>query len=170
MLPFLGCSWLPLPPWNPKPVSLHDFLFGLFLAAAAALEPSSPFMIPFLGCSWLPRWNPSLSPFMIPFLGCSWLPLPPVSLHDSLSGLLLAVWLPLPPWKPSSSPFMIPFLGCSWLLLGCRSRLGTQSLSPFMIPFLGCSCLVFFLQIAGSYRGSYFSMAGLLIPEIAKWW
>ena len=26
-----------------------------------------------------------------------------------------------------------------------------------------------FPQIAGSYRGSYFSMTGLLIPEIAKW-
>ena len=29
-------------------------------------------------------------------------------------------------------------------------------------------CL-FFPQIAGSYRGSYFSMIGLLIPKIAKW-
>ena len=27
----------------------------------------------------------------------------------------------------------------------------------------------FFPQIAGSYRGSYFSMTGLLIPKIAKW-
>ena len=28
---------------------------------------------------------------------------------------------------------------------------------------------LFFPQIAGSYRGSYFSMTGLLIPKIAKW-
>ena len=29
--------------------------------------------------------------------------------------------------------------------------------------------LCIFPQIAGSYRGSYFSMPGLLIPKIAKW-
>ena len=118
MISLSGWSWLPLPPWNPKSVSLRDFPFGLLLAAVAALEPklvslhvpfwaalgcflaTAPALEPkaclpsysLLGCSWLPLrpWNPSLSPFMI-----------------SLSGLLLAAsWLPLPPWnpKPVSKP------------------------------------------------------------------
>ena len=66
-----------------------------------------------------------------------------VSLHDLHSGLLLAApaFICLPAW----SPFW-PALGCSCL-----------HLSPF-IP-----------QIAGSYRGSYFSMTGSLIAEIARW-
>ena len=45
---------------------------------------------------------------------------------------------------------------------------------PFGGTFLGFSfallgAFLFLPQIAGSYRGSYFSMTGLLIPEIAKW-
>ena len=41
MISLSGWSWLLLPPWNPKPVSLHDFPSGLLLAAAAALEPKA---------------------------------------------------------------------------------------------------------------------------------
>ena len=39
MISFLGRSWLPLPGCFSKLVSLHDFLSGLLLAAAAALSP-----------------------------------------------------------------------------------------------------------------------------------
>ena len=128
----LGCHW-PLPPCLPslspfmisllgccrchlvsQLVSLHDFPFGLLLAAAATLSPSLfPSMIFLLGCSWLPlppclpACLPSSFPFWAALCRCrlvsqaclpssfpfwaalAWL----VSLHGFPSGLLLACFL-----------------------------------------------------------------------------
>ena len=113
MIFILSCSWLPLPPCLPAFVSLHDFLSGLLLAAAAAalssklislhdlhsrllLAAAALFRVA-VGCRCR-LVSLHLSPFIISGLDCSWLPLPPcllacVSLHDLHSGLLLATAL-----------------------------------------------------------------------------
>ena len=58
---------------------------------------------------------------------------------------------------------MISILACSWPLL---PSFVSGHLSPFVISILACSCLhlsPFIPQIAGSYRGSYFSM--IVLPD-----
>ena len=156
MVPFLGCSWLLLPPClpslppfmisllaaaalSPKLVCLHDSPSALLLAAAAALSPQLVSLHDLLGCSWMlvTPCLPSFSPFMISFLGSSWLPPSKlVSLHD----LLGCSWLLVTPCLPSffglllaAAAALSPTLSLSpvslWAALGCRRHLVSQLVS-----------------------------------------
>ena len=80
------------------------------------------------------------------------LPSSVVSLH--LSPCMLIPKISLLHLSPC---MLIPNLPACWLPKSLPLLVSLLHLSPF-IP-----------QIAGSYRGSYFSMTGLLIPKMAKW-
>ena len=160
LIPNLPACWLPkslpllvsllhlspfiCPPacWLPKSLPLLVSLLHLspFICLPACWFPKSPFFICFP--SFVSSQNHRLFSCLPSF----------VSLHADSQNL------------PSSfvslhlSPCMlIPNLPACWLPKSLPLLVSLLHLSPF-IP-----------QIAGSYRGSYFSMTGLLIPKIAKW-
>ena len=187
----LPACWFPKSPFFiclPSFVSLHAdsqspcmLITEIAAAPIVSLLHLSPFIC--LPACWLPKSLPllvsllHLSPFIC--LPACWFPKFPffmclpsfVSLHaDSQNHRLFSC---LPSFVslhadsqslPSSfvslhlSPCMlIPNLPACWL----------PKLLPLLVFLLHLS--PFIPQIAGSYRGSYFSMTVLLIPKIAKW-
>ena len=146
---------------------------GMVVALPSCL-PASPFIC-------LSSWSAAAlspficPPFMISILACCWVRQPPcLSSFVTLCSLSFVsqCWFLCPP--PPASPFIAfhlvsNFFGNAiWGLCRCNWMF-CASLQAFLSHIVDLYPWKIAPQIAGSYRGSYFSKIGLLIPTIAKW-